>query len=89
MRGTHPPSRLQIGHVCLHATQPSASSLLPAAPKARASSRALSPWLARNPSKRWTELFFLAYSPVWICWCLGILVPFKIYEVMLACKGAV
>lgn len=41
----------------------------------------LSPWLAPTPGKRWTELFFLAYSPSWIIWCLCILVPFKIYEV--------
>ena len=39
-----------------------------------------SPWLANNPGKRWTELIFLAYSPVWIFWCLCILVPFKLYE---------
>lgn len=38
-------------------------------------------WLAPNPGKRWAELFFLAYSPSWIIWCLCILVPFKIYEV--------
>lgn len=38
-------------------------------------------WLAPNPGKRWTELFFLAYSPSWILWCLCWLVPFKIYEV--------
>lgn len=43
--------------------------------------RRLSPWLAPSPGKRWTELFFLAYSPSWIIWCLCILVPFKIYEV--------
>ncbi|EFN54514.1 hypothetical protein CHLNCDRAFT_11379, partial [Chlorella variabilis] len=42
--------------------------------------RRLSPWLAPSPGKRWTELFFLAYSPSWIIWCLCILVPFKIYE---------
>lgn len=42
--------------------------------------RQLSPWLAPSPGKRWTELFFLAYSPTWIIWCLCILVPFKIYE---------
>lgn len=41
----------------------------------------LSPWLAPSPGKRWTELFFLAYSPSWIIWCLCILVPFKIYDV--------
>lgn len=38
------------------------------------------PWLAPNPAKRWTELFFLAYSPSWILWCLCILVPFQLYE---------
>lgn len=38
-------------------------------------------WLAANPSKRWTEVFFLAYSPFWITWALCILVPFKLYDV--------
>ena len=38
-------------------------------------------WLASNPSKRWCEVFFLAYSPFWIIWALGILVPFQIFEV--------
>ncbi|XP_002992397.2 cycloeucalenol cycloisomerase [Selaginella moellendorffii] len=37
-------------------------------------------WLAPCPSKRWGELFFLAYSPVWIVLCLGIIVPLRIYE---------
>lgn len=46
-----------------------------------AARRGLSPWLAPSPGKRWTELFFLLYSPTWILWCLCILVPFKIYEV--------
>ena len=49
---------------------------------ATASPAAASPWLARGAGKRWTELFFLAYSPVWILWCLCILVPFKLYEGM-------
>ena len=26
-------------------------------------------------------MFFLLYSPFWIIWALGILVPFKLYEV--------
>lgn len=39
-----------------------------------------SSWLAASPSKRWCELFFLLYSPTWIVWALGIVVPFKIYE---------
>jgi hypothetical protein len=38
-------------------------------------------WLAANPSKRWAEVFFLAYSPFWILWALCILVPFQLYEV--------
>lgn len=38
-------------------------------------------WLASNPSKRWAEVFFLAYSPFWILWALCILVPFQLYEV--------
>lgn len=38
-------------------------------------------WLAPNPSKRWCELFFLAYSPVWIAALLCVIVPFRIYEV--------
>lgn len=59
---------------------------MPATPKtprrgaAGGGGRRLSPWLAPNPGKRWTELFFLAYSPTWIVWCLCILVPFRIYE---------
>lgn len=39
-------------------------------------------WLAENPAKRWTEIFFLLYSPVWITWCLCILVPFKLYDAL-------
>ncbi|KAK9820532.1 hypothetical protein WJX72_011370 [[Myrmecia] bisecta] len=37
-------------------------------------------WLAPSRSKRWAEIFFLAYSPLWMIWCLAIVVPFKIYE---------
>ncbi|XP_039011112.1 cycloeucalenol cycloisomerase-like isoform X1 [Hibiscus syriacus] len=37
-------------------------------------------WLASNPSKRWGELFFLCYTPFWLTLCLGIVVPFKLYE---------
>ncbi|XP_058226360.1 cycloeucalenol cycloisomerase [Rhododendron vialii] len=44
------------------------------------SSSCSSLWLAPNPSKRWGELFFLLYSPVWLTLCLGIVVPFKLYE---------
>lgn len=38
-------------------------------------------WLASNPSKRWGELFFLFYTPFWLTLCLGIVVPYKLYEV--------
>lgn len=37
-------------------------------------------WLAADPSKRWAEAFFLAYSPFWIVWALCVLVPFGLYE---------
>ncbi|XVF54666.1 hypothetical protein PTKIN_Ptkin05aG0199400 [Pterospermum kingtungense] len=37
-------------------------------------------WLAPNPSKRWGELFFLCYTPFWLTLCLGIVVPYKLYE---------
>ncbi|MFS7971550.1 putative cycloeucalenol cycloisomerase [Helianthus anomalus] len=39
-------------------------------------------WLASNPSKRWGELFFLFYTPFWLTLCLGIVVPYKLYEVL-------
>ena len=38
-------------------------------------------WLSSNPSKRWGEVFFLSYTPFWLTLCLGIVVPFKLYEV--------
>lgn len=37
-------------------------------------------WLAHSPAKRYTELLFLAYSPFWMVWALGVVVPFKLYE---------
>ncbi|KAL9247516.1 hypothetical protein vseg_020942 [Gypsophila vaccaria] len=37
-------------------------------------------WFAQNPSKRWAEMFFLLYTPFWLTLCLGIVVPFKLYE---------
>lgn len=37
-------------------------------------------WLAPTSSKRWGELFFLAYTPFWLILCLGIVVPFRLYE---------
>ncbi|XP_059657384.1 cycloeucalenol cycloisomerase-like isoform X2 [Cornus florida] len=37
-------------------------------------------WFAPNPSKRWGELFFLIYTPFWLTLCLGIVVPYKLYE---------
>lgn len=47
----------------------------------RSGARAIGPWQATNPAKRWTERFFLLYSPVWVTWALCILVPFQLYEV--------
>ncbi|XP_022137410.1 cycloeucalenol cycloisomerase isoform X2 [Momordica charantia] len=47
---------------------------------AAAAEQSSSPWLATNPSKRWGELFFLSYTPFWLTLCLGIVVPFKLYE---------
>ncbi|CAL1389077.1 unnamed protein product [Linum trigynum] len=37
-------------------------------------------WLSSNRSKRWAELFFLLYTPFWLTLCLGIIVPYKLYE---------
>lgn len=37
-------------------------------------------WLASNPSKRWGEVFFLLYTPIVITFCLGVIVPYKLYE---------
>ncbi|XP_031494615.1 cycloeucalenol cycloisomerase isoform X1 [Nymphaea colorata] len=37
-------------------------------------------WLAPTPSKRWGELFFLFYTPFWLTLCLGIVVPYRLYE---------
>lgn len=39
-------------------------------------------WFSQNPSKRWGELFFLLYTPFWLTLCLGIVVPYKLYEVI-------
>ncbi|KAG1662634.1 hypothetical protein FOA52_009619 [Chlamydomonas sp. UWO 241] len=37
-------------------------------------------WLAANPGKRWTEVFFLVYSPLWMTWALCVMVPLELYE---------
>ncbi|GER41100.1 cyclopropyl isomerase [Striga asiatica] len=37
-------------------------------------------WFAQDPSKRWGEIFFLLYTPFWLTLCLGIVVPWKLYE---------
>lgn len=79
-----PPARLT--HAC--AAPP------PAAPRAKPAAPPAGLWLAANPSKRWAEVFYLAYSPFWILWALCILVPFQLYEVgrgagrMRSCPGA-
>jgi len=43
-----------------------------------------SAWLAADGSKRWGEAFFLLYTPFWLTLCLGVVVPFKLYEVLAA-----
>ncbi|XP_002439200.2 cycloeucalenol cycloisomerase [Sorghum bicolor] len=42
--------------------------------------RRRSAWLAADGSKRWGEAFFLLYTPFWLTLCLGVVVPFKLYE---------
>ncbi|KAE9604276.1 putative cycloeucalenol cycloisomerase [Lupinus albus] len=37
-------------------------------------------WLSSNLSKRWGEIFFLLYTPFWLTLCLGIVIPFNLYE---------
>ncbi|KAF3331163.1 Cycloeucalenol cycloisomerase [Carex littledalei] len=48
--------------------------------KSAANAKSDNRWLASNPSKRWGEAFFLLYTPFWLTLCLGIVVPFKLYE---------
>lgn len=36
--------------------------------------------MAADGSKRWGETFFLLYTPFWLTLCLGVVVPFKLYE---------
>jgi len=59
---------------CVSVLEISSSSSAPPTP---------SLWLAPNPSKRWGELFFLLYTPFWLSLSLGIVVPYKLYEVFL------
>ncbi|CAL4910497.1 unnamed protein product [Urochloa decumbens] len=47
-----------------------------------------SAWLAEDGSKRWGEAFFLLYTPFWLTLCLGIIVPFKLYEICWISDGA-
>jgi hypothetical protein len=48
----------------------------------RPASRKLPParWLSAHPGKRWTEVFFLAYSPFWIG-AMAVIVATEAYEV--------
>lgn len=61
----------------------SAAPRRPAAAKARNGGGAgrTSRWMAADGSKRWGETFFLLYTPFWLTLCLGVVVPFKLYEV--------
>lgn len=62
---------LELDHLCAHLQ----------CNHAAAAKRAHGLWLAEDPGKRWTEVFFLAYSPFWMIWALCILVPFRLYDV--------
>ena len=44
-------------------------------------------WLAEDAGKRWTEVFFLVYSPFWMIWALCVLVPFRLYDVRRCSSG--
>ncbi|KAJ7956068.1 Cycloeucalenol cycloisomerase [Quillaja saponaria] len=59
---------------------PQPSSQLPQTGGSEAAPASSSLWLAPNQSKRWAELFFLLYTPFWLTLCLGIVVPYKLYE---------
>lgn len=48
--------------------------------KSRGLAKNKSLWFSENPGKKWTEVFILCYSPVWILFDLGIVVPFQLYE---------
>ncbi|XP_051179582.1 cycloeucalenol cycloisomerase [Lolium perenne] len=48
--------------------------------KPRGGAAGKNPWLAADGSKRWGETFFLLYTPFWLTLCLGVVVPFKLYE---------
>lgn len=56
------------------------SAPTPEGEKIRGSGAGESLWFAANPSKRWGEAFFLLYTPFWLTLCLGIVVPYKLYE---------
>ena len=43
-------------------------------------------WFSTNPSKRWGEIFFLAYSPVWIL-IFGGVVATEMYKVRCDRRG--
>ena len=85
-----PPARASGGGPSAHLTgfsPPLAAARRPAAgAKARGGGGGAgrrSAWLAEDGSKRWGEAFFLLYTPFWLTLCLGIIVPFKLYEVLL------
>lgn len=48
--------------------------------KKHSSAKSESLWLASNLSKRWAEAFFLLYTPLIFTLCLGIIIPYKLYE---------
>ena len=73
------PRRERSDKEILPSSSPLTSSTPTPTPTSSSSSSRL--WTSSNPSKRWAETFFLAYSPFWMTWALCIVVPFEIYEV--------
>ena len=63
------------------ATRRVARRTAPALSPERKAAATLPAWAAADPSKRWAEAFFLAYSPFWIVWALCVVVPLQLYEV--------
>lgn len=89
--GCVPRTRLFPGAARARVSDPRGSPLLPLAaarrpgakPRGGGGAGKRSAWLAADGSKRWGEAFFLLYTPFWLTLCLGVVVPFKLYEVLL------
>ncbi|WVZ96100.1 hypothetical protein U9M48_041781 [Paspalum notatum var. saurae] len=83
----HARARFPVAHIRVpdRLSSPSTAARRPAGAKAArgggGGAGRRSAWLAADGSKRWGEAFFLLYTPFWLTLCLGVVVPFKLYEV--------